>query len=201
MRACLRALCIRRPAVDGGVFVSRKYVTLDKRRVMLASWISNAKQEATETWKDAATCGTVRYRLASPPLFTHCCHCRWCQRQAGSACVVNAMIETDRIQLLTGQPEMISIPSPSGMGQTVARCPTCKIALWSSYTIAGDKIRFVRAFTLDDSDALPPQLHIFTKYRQPWMVLPPNTPSVPEFYRTADYWPAESIARWGDARW
>ena len=147
------------------------------------------------------TCGAVRYRLASPPLFTHCCHCRWCQRQAGSACVVNAMIETDRIQLLTGQPEMISIPSPSGMGQTVARCPTCKIALWSSYTIAGDKIRFVRACTLDDSDALPPQLHIFTKYKQPWMVLPPNPPSVPEFYRTADYWPAESIARWGDAQW
>src|SRR3954451_10603246 len=85
------------------------------------------------------TCGAVRYRLASPPLFTHCCHCRWCQRQTGSACVVNAMIETDRIQLLTGEPEMVSIPSPSGMGQTVARCPTCKIALWSSYTIAGDK--------------------------------------------------------------
>jgi len=107
------------------------------------------------------TCGAVRYRLASPPLFTHCCHCRWCQRQTGSACVVNAMIETDRIQLLTGQPEMISIPSPSGMGQTVARCPTCKIALWSSYTIAGDKIRFVRACTLDDSDALPPSAPYF----------------------------------------
>ena len=85
------------------------------------------------------TCGAIRYRLASPPLFTHCCHCRWCQRQTGSACVVNAMIETDRIQLLVGQPEMVSIPSPSGMGQTVVRCPTCKIALWSSYTIAGDK--------------------------------------------------------------
>ena len=118
-----------------------------------------------------------------------------------SPCVVNAMIETDRIQLLAGQPEMISIPSPSGMGQTVARCPTCKIALWSSYTIAGDKIRFVRACTLDDSDALSPQLHIFTKYKQPWMVLPTNAPFVPEFYRTADYWPAESIARWGEPRW
>ena len=122
------------------------------------------------------TCGAVRYRLDSPPLFTHCCHCRWCQRQTGSPYVVNAMIETDRIQLLAGQPEMISIPSPS-------------------------KIRFVRACTLDDSDALPPQLHIFTKYKQPWMVLPSNAPSVPEFYRTADYWPAESLARWGDPRW
>ena len=80
------------------------------------------------------TCGAISYRLDSPPLFTHCCHCRWCQRQTGSPCVVNAMIETDRIQLLAGQPEMISIPRSSGMGQTVARCPTCKIALWSSYT-------------------------------------------------------------------
>src|SRR5436190_19124073 len=138
------------------------------------------------------TCGAVRYRLASPPLFSHCCHCRWCQRQTGFACVVNAMIETDRIQL-TGQPEMISIPSPIGIGQTVARRPACKIALWSSYTITGHKIRFVRPCTLDGSDALPPQLHTFTKYKQPWMVLPP-TPSLPEFYRTADYWPAESIA-------
>src|ERR1700752_3378927 len=120
-------------------------------------------------------CGALRYRLDSLPLFTHCCHCRWCQRQSGSACVVNSMIETDRIQLLTGQPEMISIPSPSGMGQTGARCPTCKIALWSSYTIAGDKIRFVPASTLDDSDALPPQLHIFFKYKQPWMVLPQHS--------------------------
>ena len=82
---------------------------------------------------------------------------------------------------------MISIPSPSGMGQTVARCPTCKIALWSAYAAAGDDIRFVRACTLDGSDALPPQLHIFTKYKQPWMVLPPSTPSVPEFYLTADW--------------
>ena len=172
------------------------------------------KQEETETWKDVAP--AERFATGSPvrlgivteaptamliALFTHCCHCRWCQRQTGSVCVVNAMIETDRIQLLAGQPEMISLPSPSGMGQTVARCPTCKIALWSSYTIAGDSIRFVRACTLDDSDALPPQLHIFAEYKQPWMVLPPNTPSVPEFYRTADYWPAESIARWGDPRW
>src|ERR1051325_1178222 len=134
-----------------------------------------------------APCGAVRYRLASPPLFTHCCHCRWCQRQTGSPCVVNAMIETNRIQLLAGQPEMISIPSPSGMGQTVARCPTCKNALWSAYAAAGDAIRFVRACTLDDSEALPPNLQIFTKYKQPWMVLSSTPPSVPEFYRTAEY--------------
>ena len=74
------------------------------------------------------TCGAISYRLDSPPLFTHCCHCRWCQRQTGSPCVVNAMIETDRVQLLAGQPEMISIPSPSGEGQTPAsrqgRCHT-----------------------------------------------------------------------------
>ena len=124
------------------------------------------------------TCGAVRYRLASPPLFTHCCHCRWCQRRTGSACVVNAMIETDRIQLVAGQPEMVSIPSPSGMGQTVARCPTCKIALWSSYTIAGDKIRFVRACTLDDSDAFPPQLIFSPHTNSPgWSCHPPPLPS------------------------
>ena len=124
------------------------------------------------------TCGAISYRLDSLPLFTHCCHCRWCQRQTGSPCVVNAMIETDRVQLLAGQPEMISIPSPSGMGQTVARCPTCKIALWSSYTIAGDKIRFVRACTLDDSDAFPLN-SIFSPHTNSrgWSCHPPPLPS------------------------
>ncbi len=142
------------------------------------------------------TCGSVRYRLASRPLFTHCCHCRWCQRESGSAFALNAMIEADRVELLSGQPEQVRVPSQSGKGQTMLRCPQCRITVWSHYAGAGDKVCFVRVGTLDDPDACPPDIHIFTDSKQPWVVLGEAVPAVAEFYRRDAYWPEESLARW-----
>ncbi len=141
------------------------------------------------------TCGETRYRMTSPPLFVHCCHCRWCQRETGSAFVLNAMIEAERIQLLTGAPEVVDTPSASGKGQRISRCPTCRIALWSTYAGAGEAIRFLRVGTLDDPDRLPPDIHIFTSSKQPWVQLPADTPAVEEYYRRSEYWPAESLER------
>jgi len=145
-------------------------------------------------------CRAVRYRLASAPLFVHCCHCRWCQRETGSAFAINAMIEADRVELLQGAPEIVPTPSSSGKGQKIARCPRCRVALWSNYPGAGDAVRFVRVGTLDDPDALPPDIHIFTASKQPWVVLPPGAPTVEEYYDREKYWPATSLARWCDLR-
>ena len=141
------------------------------------------------------TCGAVRFRLESPPLFVHCCHCRWCQRETGAAFALNAMIETGRVTLLQGEPDPVAIPSASGKGQTVLRCPACRIALWSHYAGAGDKVAFVRVGTLEDPDSLPPDIHIYTDSKQPWVILPQGVPAMPEYYRAGDYWPAESIER------
>ena len=141
------------------------------------------------------TCGQVRFRMAGRPLFVHCCHCRWCQRETGSAFVINAMIEADRVELLSGTPEVVRTPSNSGKGQKITRCPTCRIALWSNYAGSGDAIRFVRVGTLEDPDRYPPEIHIFTASKQPWVVLPPGTPAVAEFYDRERYWPADSLAR------
>jgi len=141
------------------------------------------------------TCRSVRYRLSSAPLFVHCCHCRWCQRETGSAFALNAMIETDRVQLLAGELDVVDTPSASGKGQTIARCPRCRIALWSHYAGAGDAVCFVRVGTLDEPDRLPPDIHIFTASKQPWVLLPPGTPAVPVYYDSAQYWPPESLAR------
>ncbi|MGH6952705.1 MAG: GFA family protein, partial [Alphaproteobacteria bacterium] len=140
------------------------------------------------------TCGAVRYRMTSKPLFVHCCHCRWCQRETGSAFVINAMIEAGRVVLSAGAPDVVWTPSSSGKGQKIARCPTCRIALWSNYAGAGDAIRFVRVGTLDDPDKLPPDIHIFTMSKQPWVILPPGTPAVAEFYDRDAYWSEESLA-------
>ncbi|HEY7607904.1 MAG TPA: GFA family protein [Alphaproteobacteria bacterium] len=142
------------------------------------------------------TCRAVRYRLTSKPLFVHCCHCRWCQRETGTAFALNAMIEADRVELLKGAPEIVATPSNSGKGQKIARCPVCRVALWSNYAGTGDAVRFVRVGTLDDPDALPPDIHIFTMSKQPWVVLPKGAPAVREYYRRAEHWPAASLARW-----
>ena len=143
----------------------------------------------------ACTCGAVRYRMTSPPLFVHCCHCRWCQRETGASFALNAMIEADRVVLETGQPETVHTPSNSGKGQKIVRCPTCRVALWSHYAGAGEAMCFVRVGTLVEPDRLPPDIHIFTASKQPWVMLSPATPAVAEYYDRNDYWPAESLER------
>ncbi len=141
------------------------------------------------------TCRFVRYRMATKPLFVHCCHCRWCQRESGASFALNAMIEADRVQLLQGEIEIVDTPSNSGKGQKVSRCPRCRIAVWSNYAGGGDAIRFVRVGTLDAPDLLPPDVHIFTASKQPWVVLPPDTPAAAEYYKASELWPKESLER------
>ncbi|HUQ36440.1 MAG TPA: GFA family protein [Aestuariivirga sp.] len=133
----------------------------------------------------------------SRPLFVHCCHCRWCQRESGASFALNAMIEADRVELLAGAPESVNTPSNSGKGQKISRCPTCKVALWSNYAGSGDAVRFVRVGTLDQPDLLPPDIHIFTASKQPWVVLPVGVSAVEEYYDREKYWPAESLERRG----
>lgn len=140
-------------------------------------------------------CREIRYRLLARPLFVHCCHCRWCQRESGASFALNAMIEADRVTLLAGEPEIVDTPSASGKGQKIARCPRCRIALWSHYAGAGPLISFVRVGTLDDPDQSPPDIHIFTASKQPWVVIPEGAPAVPGYYDRERFWPPESLAR------
>src|SRR5437764_15393959 len=104
--------------------------------------------------------------MTSKPLFVHCCHCTWCQRETGASFALNAMIEADRVILLKGEPEVVNTPSNSGKGQRIARCPTCRIALWSNYGGGGDVVRFVRVGTLDEPHRLPPDIHIRSEERR-----------------------------------
>jgi hypothetical protein len=140
-------------------------------------------------------CRSVRYRLTRRPLFVHCCHCRWCQRESGASFALNALIETSCVTLLHGAPLSVATPSNSGKGQIILRCPTCHLALWSHYAGAGPKLSFVRVGTLDEPDRLRPDIHIFTRSRQPWVILPPDVPAVPEYYDRDQFWPAESLER------
>ena len=140
-------------------------------------------------------CGRVRYRMEGGPLFVHCCHCRWCQRESGAAFALNAMIESARVTLLQEAPEAVMTPTASGKGQKILRCPHCRVALWSHYAGAGEKLSFLRVGTLDQPDRLPPDIHIYTASKQPWVMLPLGFPAVDAYYSRKDYWPEESLAR------
>jgi hypothetical protein len=138
-------------------------------------------------------CGAVRYRLASEPLIVHCCHCLNCQRQTGSAFVINILIETDRVELLAGELQPVSVPRTGGKKQKIWRCPTCQVAVYSQYTTP--RIRFVRAGTLDEPSSVEPDVHIFTRSKVPWVSLPDSVPAFNVYYDTKKVWPAASLER------
>ncbi len=140
-------------------------------------------------------CGYLRYRVAIPPMVVHCCHCRWCQRGTGASFALNAMYEADRVLHLAGQPDVVHTPSASGAGQKIARCPHCRTAIWSHYAGSGPVTKFVRVGTLDDPSAMPPDVHIFTASKQPWVLIPPGMPAFEEFYEREAVWPPESLER------
>ncbi len=149
------------------------------------------------TYNGRCTCGDVRYSMNSEPMYVHCCHCTECQRTSGSAFALNAMIEADRVELLAGEVELINTPTPSGKGQKIYRCPSCKVAVWSNYAVAkiGDRMRFVRVGTLDDAAAITPDIHIFAASKQPWVELPDGVPAVEQYYVPAEMWSEASLAR------
>ena len=149
----------------------------------------------TETFDGGCTCRQVRYRMTSRPMIVHCCHCSWCQRETGASFALNAMIEADRVELLAGEPELVVTPSASGKGQKIWRCPSCRIAVWSNYSGAGDAVRFVRVGPLDEPSRVPPDIHIFTSTKQPWVILPDTVPVMTEYYQRSKHWPAEALAR------
>jgi hypothetical protein len=139
-------------------------------------------------------CGAVRYRLTSTPMFVHCCHCLDCQRQTGSAFVLNALIETDRIELLSGDPQPLAVPTDSGLPHRIFRCASCQVALWSEYG-GRSALRFVRVGTLDTPAVLPPDVHIYTRSKVPWVNLPGGIPAFEAYYDSDQLWPAASLER------
>jgi hypothetical protein len=147
----------------------------------------------SRTLEGGCACTFVRYRLTAPPMIVHCCHCLNCQRQTGSAFVINVVLEEAHVQLLRGEPVPVEVPRDDGRMQRVFRCPTCQIALWSYYTLP--RMAFVRAGTLDVPSSVTPDVHIFTRSKLPWVELPPTAPAFEVFYDVKTLWREDSLAR------
>jgi hypothetical protein len=144
-------------------------------------------------WTGGCSCGAVRYRLASEPMFVHCCHCLNCQCQTGSAFVVNLLIEADRVEVLQGTPHPVDVPRDDGGVQRIFRCPDCQIAVFSEYS--SPNVRFVRGGTLDQPTTVTPDVHIYTRSKVEWVMLPADTPAFEVYYDTKALWPAASLER------
>jgi hypothetical protein len=152
----------------------------------------------TGSGEGGCACGSVRYRLTSEPLFTHCCHCLNCQRQTGSAFVINLLIEADRVELLGVEPSAIDVPRDDGSVQRIFRCPTCQVAVFSHY--GWPEMRFVRGGTLDDPSGIEPDVHIFTRSKVKWVTLPESAPAFEVYYDSKELWPRASLERLDAAR-
>ena len=148
----------------------------------------------TDRLDGGCACDRVRYRMGAKPMFVHCCHCKDCQRQTGTAFVLNALIEADRVELLSGAPTPTTMPTESGRPHIVFRCADCGTAVWSEYG-GLTRLRFVRVGTLDDPTALPPDVHIYTRSKLPWIALPAGVPAFEAYYSSREVWPADSMAR------
>ena len=144
-------------------------------------------------------CKEVVYELKREPMFVNCCHCTWCQRESGSAFALNALIESSNVKLIKGKLEIIDTPSNSGQGQRYFRCAKCKVALWSEYNGAGDKIKFIRAGTLTNANAIKPNAHIFTSTKLDWVKLDDNIPQFENYYKAKEVWSEASQKRRADA--
>ena len=145
-------------------------------------------------------CKQVRYKLTAQPMITHCCHCTWCQRESGAAFGLNAVIERAHVQLLGAEPVRVETPSASGKGQQIYRCRTCHVAVWSHYAGGGENIAFIRVGTLDDPNAYPPDVHIFTSTKQKWVQFPAGAKVFAEFYNPAEVWSDDNRARYRIAK-
>jgi hypothetical protein len=126
-------------------------------------------------------------------MFVNCCHCLNCQQQTGSAFVINLLIEADRVELLAGEPRAVEVPRNDGSPQTVYRCPTCQVAVYSEY--GRPEVLFVRGGTLDDPSSVSPDAHIFTRTKLDWVRLPESVPAFEVYYDSRELWPAASLER------
>jgi hypothetical protein len=147
----------------------------------------------SSTLEGGCSCGAVRYRLRSDPLFVHCCHCLNCQRQTGSAFAINALVEADGVEVLAGDPQPVDVPRDDGSTQCIYRCPACQVAVYSEYT--RPEVWFVRAGTLDDPSQVSPDVHIHTRSKRDWVALPESVPAFEAYYDTKALWPPASYER------
>src|SRR5580658_970618 len=119
LEACRLSVELRRPVLDACAVNQEHWPAGDIRCCPSLHERCEMASDPSVFYEGGCTCRAVRYRMTSRPMFVHCCHCRWCQRETGASFALNAMIEADRVELLQGEIEAIVTPTLSGKGQKI----------------------------------------------------------------------------------
>ena len=144
------------------------------------------------------SCGAIRYKLTQSPLIVHACHCRDCQRITGSGFVINLWIEKRFVERTGAAPKSFTLKGGSGKDHEAFFCDQCGTYVWSRYQGApggGGAFLFVRAGTLDNPDAVTPDVHIFTRSKLKWLRLPEGATTFETAYKIDEVWPADRKER------
>jgi hypothetical protein len=106
---------------------------------------------------------------------------------------MNALVEKTQVEILSGTIAEYLFPDTY---HTAFFCPECVTYVWSEYKSgAFDDCWFIRVGTLDQPDRLPPDVHIFTESKQPWVEIPKRTPNFDRFYPIKETWQESSMIR------
>ena len=141
-------------------------------------------------------CGQVKYQIIDKPLFTQACYCKDCKVLTGSSYVVNSSILENTL-IVEGEVSSTELKAGSGASYKTYFCTKCGTYVYADYDSAVGRLT-VRTKTLDNSEKFPPQVHIFTKDKDPWLNLSEDVICFKEMYDQKKTWPEESLNRYNE---
>ena len=149
----------------------------------------------TDMLEGGCACGRLRYRMRSAPMFVHCCHCKDCQRQTGTAFVLNALIEADRVERAFRRSDALS--DADRQWPAASRVPLPRLRHRGLERIRRPDASCVSSVSAHSTirTALPPDVHIYTRSKLPWIALPEGVPTFEAYYNSRELWPAASLER------
>ena len=106
-------------------------------------------------------CGQVRVKSDADPVFQAVCHCKDCQKQAGSAFSVVVGVPDAALEV---SGETAAYEHSGGSGGTVERvfCPRCGSPILTRAQ-AAPGMAILKAGVLDDTSWVAPSLHVWTE--------------------------------------
>tara|TARA_B100000579_G_scaffold278075_1_gene230015 strand:- start:122 stop:604 length:483 start_codon:yes stop_codon:yes gene_type:complete len=150
--------------------------------------------ENNEKLKGGCICGQVKYYITEKPLFTQACHCKDCKVLTGSSYVVNSSVLENTL-FVEGEVSSTELKAGSGASCKTYFCNKCGAYVYADYDSAFKRLT-LRTKTLNNPENFPPQVHIFTKDKDPWLNLSKDVTCFEEMYDPKKIWPEESLKRY-----
>jgi hypothetical protein len=122
--------------------------------------------ESTTRLHGGCMCGGVQFSFAGSPLLTAVCHCRQCQRQAGSAFSIIAAVPKADFEL-RGETKLFISVGDSGRPVERHFCPNCGSPIMSLIEPMPDMV-LIKAGTIDTVAALTPTIEVFCESALPF---------------------------------